>query len=175
VAQQWATVNGGRRLNRAARGCVTSATEMPPWYGAPRLARVRGQRGTDRRTVRRTPAVVRRGRRATRGAGENQGASGRARLGKTRVDSGGVRPWGARRRGRRGGRCTGAARGEGAHDVAERPALRPTPFQTKLLLARFSPKICTAVHKAMNRKVVDLTILYTFHKGSIVFFPTVFA
>jgi hypothetical protein len=27
----------------------------------------------------------------------------------------------------------------------------------------------------MNRKVVDLTILYNFHKGRIVFFPTDFA
>jgi hypothetical protein len=31
------------------------------------------------------------------------------------------------------------------------------------------------VHKVVNRKVVDLTILYNFYKGSRVFFSTDFA
>jgi hypothetical protein len=31
------------------------------------------------------------------------------------------------------------------------------------------------VHYVMNRKVVDLTTLYNFHKGSRVFFSTDFA
>jgi hypothetical protein len=31
------------------------------------------------------------------------------------------------------------------------------------------------VHQTMNREVVDLTILYNFHKGHMVFFSTGFA
>jgi hypothetical protein len=89
---------------------------MSPWYGAPRPARVRGGRGTDCWTVRRAPAVVRPERRAARGLWEKSRSLGARRLGKTRVDSGSVRTWGARWRGHRGGRRTGAgaARRSGA-------------------------------------------------------------
>jgi hypothetical protein len=38
-----------------------------------------------------------------------------------------------------------------------------------------TPKIRIEVHKVVNRKVVDLTILYSFYKGSRVFFSTDFA
>jgi hypothetical protein len=38
-----------------------------------------------------------------------------------------------------------------------------------------TPKIRIEVHKVVNRKVVDLTILYNFYKGSRVFFSTDFA
>jgi hypothetical protein len=34
---------------------------------------------------------------------------------------------------------------------------------------------CTGVHQVMNTKVVDLAILYNFHKGHLVFFSTDFA
>jgi hypothetical protein len=102
---------GGRRLNSAAQGRVSSATEMPLWYGTPRPACVRGGRGTDRRTVRRAPAVVRCERQAARGLGEKSRRLGARRPGKTRVDSGGVQPSGAWQCGCRGGRRTGAARG----------------------------------------------------------------
>jgi hypothetical protein len=47
-------------------------------------------------------------------------------------------------------------------------------FQTDPVQARFSPKNCIKVHKAMNRKLVDLTTLYNFHKGRLVFFSTDF-
>jgi hypothetical protein len=39
----------------------------------------------------------------------------------------------------------------------------------------FSPKICIGVHQVMNTKVVDLAILYNFHKGHLVFFSTDFS
>jgi hypothetical protein len=35
----------------------------------------------------------------------------------------------------------------------------------------FLPKLQTAVHRGVNSKVVDLTTLYNFYKGSIVFLP----
>jgi hypothetical protein len=41
--------------------------------------------------------------------------------------------------------------------------------------ACFSPKICTEVLQVMNREIVDLAILYNFHKGHLVFFSTDFA
>jgi hypothetical protein len=37
-----------------------------------------------------------------------------------------------------------------------------------------SSTICTKVLQAVNRKVVDLTTLYNFHKGRLVFFSTDF-
>jgi hypothetical protein len=48
-------------------------------------------------------------------------------------------------------------------------------FQVRPLQARFSLKFCTEVHKVVNRKDVDLTTLYNFYKGLMVFFSTVFA
>jgi hypothetical protein len=39
----------------------------------------------------------------------------------------------------------------------------------------FSQKSWIEVHKVMNRKVVDLTTLYNFCKGRLVFFSTDFA
>jgi hypothetical protein len=52
---------------------------------------------------------------------------------------------------------------------------RESPFRTEQLPARISPKIWIEVHKVMNTKVVDLTTLYNFCKGLLVFFSTDFA
>jgi hypothetical protein len=41
----------GQCLNRPARVAMTSATKMPPWYDAPRLARVRVGPRTDPRSA----------------------------------------------------------------------------------------------------------------------------
>jgi hypothetical protein len=41
--------------------------------------------------------------------------------------------------------------------------------------ARITPRFGMEVHQTMNRKVVDLTILYNFHKGHMVLFSTGFA
>jgi hypothetical protein len=85
------------------------------------------------------------------------------------------RPWGLERWGRRGlARARQARRGAG--DVAARALafLHQTMLTTPIWLS-ITQKFSTQVHYAMNRKVVDLTTLYNFHKGSIVFFSTDFA
>jgi hypothetical protein len=40
---------------------------------------------------------------------------------------------------------------------------------------RFTPNFSTEVGRVINRKVVDLLILYNFHKGRMAFFPTIFS
>jgi hypothetical protein len=63
-------------------------------------------------------------------------------------------------------RCATSRRGVGQPaTVSVYPALN----------ASNSKKNCIEVLKVMNRKVVDLTTLYNFHKGRIVFFSTDFA
>jgi hypothetical protein len=75
--------------------------KMPPWYGgASAGARDRGLTGGPR------GARLRRGRRATHGAGEKSRRLGALCLGKTREDSVGVWPWGARRAGTARARAT---------------------------------------------------------------------
>jgi hypothetical protein len=48
-------------------------------------------------------------------------------------------------------------------------------FRFTLVWLRFSPNIWIEVHNVANRKVVDLTTLYNFYRGSRVFFSTDFA
>jgi hypothetical protein len=93
-----------------------------------------------------------------------------ARLGKRGASGGatsGGGPWGSGAQG-------GAARRAG--DIAARALTfqRRTMLITPVCLS-ITQKLSTKVHYVMNRKVVDLTILYNFHKGSIVFFSTDFA
>jgi hypothetical protein len=71
--------------------------------------------------------------------------------------------WG--RRGRRGG--GGEARAA-SRSGAER-------FHCAPVCLRFPPDFEIEVHQSVNRKVVDLTTLYNFYKGSRVFFSTDFA
>jgi hypothetical protein len=83
------------------------------------------------------------------------------------------------RRGKRGLRAASAhARpGEGAtpreHDSTSRFGV--CLFRFTLVSLRFSPNIWIEVYTVVNRKVVDLTTLYNFYKGSRVFFSTDFA
>jgi hypothetical protein len=96
-------------LNRAARGRVTSVTEIPSWYGVlsqraygEGAGRTGGLCGAPRPWYDMSD-----GRRAA--LGKNSRRLRAHRMGKMRRDSVGVRPWGARWRGRRGGRRTCAA------------------------------------------------------------------
>jgi hypothetical protein len=66
----------------------------------------------------------------------------------------------------------GAVRGRG---VAVHSAGWLETILLSLCLSTIFSKICTEVQQVMNRKVVDLTILYNFYKGHIVFFSTNFA
>jgi hypothetical protein len=71
-----------------------------------------------------------------------------------------------------------ARRGAGArgrHDAAAQSAVGSKTFQSTPVRMRKSPNILTEVHKVVNRKVVNLTALYNFYKGSIVFLSTNFA
>jgi hypothetical protein len=72
-----------------------------------------------------------------------------------------------RRRARRGARAVRdiAARRRPARNCVSVPCFERVKLQ----------KNCIEVLKVMNRKVVDLTTLYNFHKGRIVFFSTDFA
>jgi hypothetical protein len=69
----------------------------------------------------------------------------------------------------RPGRRGGVARGRGAAPAGSSSCCWAP------IWARISPKFWIYMHKMMNRKVVDLTILYNFQKGHKVFFSTVFA
>jgi hypothetical protein len=62
-----------------------------------------------------------------------------------------------------------AARGARARATSQHSCALAWTF-CWFLFERVSPKFCTEVHQVMNRKVVDLAILYNFHKGYIVFF-----
>jgi hypothetical protein len=86
----------------------------------------------------------------------------------------GNEPWeGARGLGRRGG----IRRARGRSGALERGRRRVglKLFWTGPVQAIKTQFFATKVHQGMNRKVVDLTTLYNFHKGSRVFFSTDFA
>jgi hypothetical protein len=139
----------------------------------PRPARVRRAPPTDRRSAART-VPVRRGPWRACCPGGLQGASGHgawggSSLGAWRAVSGGA---GCACRGQPA--CGHGAWRTGARDVAARRH-RGLDMLLVSCLNAVSPKICTGVHQVMNMKVVDLAILYNFHKGLIVFFSTDFA
>jgi hypothetical protein len=71
-------------------------------------------------------------------------------------------------------------RGRGAARAAARATRRGGALWRRKMsmcpcLPGVSPDFEIKVHQVMNRKVVDLTSLYNFHKGSRVFFSTDFA
>jgi hypothetical protein len=93
------------------------------------------------------------------------------------------RPWeGARGPGSRGWRpARGAARATGARAGAPGSRRRGTTSAGLTACHRTpartlkTPEILIEVHQVVNRKVVDLTTLYNYYKGSRVFFSTDFA
>jgi hypothetical protein len=94
-----------------------------------------------------TPRCTRLGKEQPRGAAQGSNAEGRAPVGARR---GALARWSA-----------GAA---------------GLPFaQTAAVQNTFSPNFLIDVQHVMNRKAVDLTTLYNFQKGHIVFFSTDFA
>jgi hypothetical protein len=76
-----------------------------------------------------------------------------------------LRPWEGARRGRRSDKARGR---DSAHDAAK--LCHCVPVWTRKTL-----KSWIEVHKVVNRKVVELTTLYNFYKGRMVFFSTDFA
>jgi hypothetical protein len=93
-----------------------------------------------------------------------QAVSVRARAWGRRAHLRKARAWPGRRGG--GGEALrawlGGRRGEASRSGAGRCQCAP-------VCLRFSPDFEIEVHQVMNRKVVDLTSLYNFHKGSRVF------
>jgi hypothetical protein len=73
------------------------------------------------------------------------------------------------------GRPRRGTRGRAGAATSRRGLVPAQRFQTRLLRARFFPNFGTEVHQAVNSKVVDLTALYNFYKGSRVFFSMDFA
>jgi hypothetical protein len=49
------------------------------------------------------------------------------------------------------------------------------PTSSGSIQLRFTPKFSTEVGRVINSKVVDLLILYHFHKGRMAFFSTICA
>jgi hypothetical protein len=110
------------------------------------------------------------GRHIARGGEDFKGPSGVWRLGKLGART--PRLFGARagatsvwRRAPARRRVVASARERRAHFMCRTGSVWP----------RFAQKSWIVVHKVMNMKVVDLTILYNFHKGRTVFFSTDFA
>jgi hypothetical protein len=68
--------------------------------------------------------------------------------------------------------ATRARRAHAVHDIVAWTG--STVFHSTPVRAQKSPKNLIEVHKVVNRKVVDLTTLYNFYKGSRVFFSTDF-
>jgi hypothetical protein len=102
--------------------------------------------------------------------GSGRGRGWRQRLG-TRARA--LRPAVLRRYG--GTATRGGALERGSPWRARRRASQHDWLQCSLVWPRFTPKTWTEVHRGVNSKVVDLTTLYNFYKGSIVFFSTDFA
>jgi hypothetical protein len=70
--------------------------------------------------------------------------------------------------------CT-ASYGGGRRDRARRHARGAQTIRFSRVPTKVSPKFSTKVHQAINSKVVDVLILYHFHKGRLAFFSIIFA
>jgi hypothetical protein len=68
-----------------------------------------------------------------------------------------------------------SVRARGSTRVPLDVAFRRRLFRFTLVRLHLSQNLSTKVHKVMNRKVVDLTTLYNYYKGRMVFFSTDFA
>jgi hypothetical protein len=175
VERAGAVVTGARgkttALNRGGRPAVTTGSRRRFRRGKaePRPACIRRGAGRTARSARCTVRARTAGTaRSDTWGGIKTSVSGRGvSLGNTR-GLGSVRARTPRRLAHRRGALARALSCRGRRSGRH-------PFQTKRLWTRFSPKICTVVHKVMNRKVVDLTIPYNFHEGSRVYFSIVFA